>query len=98
MQVDRYLRSGKYLKAADVLDTGTAVQVDGTEEAHFPDGDKLVLVTNHGRLVLNKTNLRALVDALGRDSSEWVGHNVTLHREKVNYAGRMVDGIRVRCA
>ncbi len=97
MQVDRYLM-GKYLKAADVLETGTAAQVDGTEEATFPDGTKLVLVTSYGKLVLNKSNLRTLADAFGRDSRAWIGHNVTMHREKVNYAGRMVDGIRVRCA
>lgn len=98
MDVSKYLKSGKYLKAADVSDTGTGAQVEGTEEANFPDGTKVVLMTNYGKLVLNKTNLRALTDAYGRDTRAWIGHNVTMLRTQVEYAGRLVEGIRVRCA
>ena len=47
-------------------------------------------------LVANKTNCMVLAAAFGPETDAWVGKSVVLGLEKVNFAGRMVDGIRVR--
>lgn len=46
-------------------------------------------------LVLNKTNALMLADAYGKNTDAWSGQPLELYVTRVNYQGRMVDGIRV---
>lgn len=46
-------------------------------------------------LVLNKTNASYLAAAISDETDDWPGHEVVLYAAKVNYQGKMVDGIRI---
>jgi len=101
MDVSKFLR-GEHLTAADVDDGGTLVRIENVTTATFDSTEggkveKVVIVTDRGSVVLNKTNLAAIADAYGRDANDWLGQPVKLVREKVNFSGRMVDAIRVKC-
>jgi len=102
MDVSKFLQ-GDHLTAADVDPMGSLCKVEGVSTATFDSTEggkveKVVLVTNRGKVVLNKTNLTVIADAYGRNAQDWVGQPVKLFREKVNFAGRMVDAIRIKCA
>ena len=47
-------------------------------------------------LVLNKTNATTLAGGLGHETDAWAGKKITLYRAMVEYAGKMMPGIRVR--
>jgi hypothetical protein len=44
--------------------------------------------------VLNRTNFETLCDAFG-DSDEWCGHKVKIYAARTQYAGKLIDGLRV---
>ena len=47
-------------------------------------------------LVLNKTNAIAIAHVYGPECKDWLGKQIILYSTKVDYAGQMVDAIRVR--
>jgi hypothetical protein len=47
-------------------------------------------------LVLNKTNAATIKDALGADPANWVGAVVELVVESVTFAGKPVNGLRLK--
>ena len=47
-------------------------------------------------MVLNKTNARTIGDIYGDDTDEWRERIVEVFAMKVEFNGRMVDGLRVR--
>ena len=47
------------------------------------------------RLVLNKTNATLIGSIHGDDTDDWLGKDIKLYACKVNFAGQMVDAIRV---
>ena len=92
---------GSFLKAADLQGKMVRVIIEdvqmellkgdhGEEEKwviKFRDKDK--------RLVLNKTNANMIASIHGDDTDNWIGKDVKLYACKVNFAGQMVDAIRV---
>lgn len=49
------------------------------------------------RLLLNKTNINALLALFGNDSNKWEGKKVTLYLDSVKmFDGKYVDGVRVK--
>ena len=48
------------------------------------------------KLVLNKTNMSALVAALGNDMHRWVGAKVVLYPAMVQFKDKMVQAVRLR--
>ena len=47
-------------------------------------------------LLLNKTNAMTIADALGENTDYWVQKPIILYPTKVDFAGKMVDAIRIR--
>ena len=45
--------------------------------------------------ILNKTNTKSLVKALGSESDQWVGKRVRVRLEKIDMRGERVDCLRV---
>jgi len=88
---------GRYLASADIPAGGTIVTMIGGDQATFEDGDRAVLRTDLGDLVLNKTNLRAVEEITGQltDSDAWNGFQCILRVERVAFSGRMVPAIRI---
>lgn len=47
-------------------------------------------------LVCNKTNLRAIAYAYGKEMDDWIGKEITLFPTMVPFGDKMVEAIRVR--
>ena len=91
----------KYLKAADIQgqpvltidsiamdDVGTEGQTDIKPIVSFRETEQM--------LILNVTNGNAIIAATGQqDTDGWVGHQIQLRVEKVEFRGKYVDAIRI---
>lgn len=89
---------GDYLKADDLQGQSRHLTIASWSVKEFDDGkSKVVLSFSKGQktLVLNSTNANSLGGAYGYDTDGWVGKTIELRPERVNFAGRMVDAIRV---
>tara|TARA_R100000808_G_scaffold21732_1_gene46997 strand:+ start:870 stop:1268 length:399 start_codon:yes stop_codon:yes gene_type:complete len=90
-----------YLGAKDLKGeiTVTISGVD-TEQVRGDNGleDKWVVSFHSAnkKLILNVTNTNILIDALGYESNDWIGQQVVLFTQMVQYNGRSVPGLRVR--
>lgn len=87
-----------YLKAADLQGRAVLVTIADCRMEHLDDESKpMLLFVGKGRgLILNKTNAGILVNALGDETDAWRGRVVELYPDRVMFAGRMVDAIRLR--
>ena len=95
MDVSHYLQ-GAFLKASD-LDSGDIVTtISGVREAQIGDDTKLVLVTEKGDLVLNKTNLGVIVEAYGSNTDGWMDRRIKMTAETTHFQGKRVPCIRVK--
>lgn len=47
-------------------------------------------------MVLNRTNLKRIVEIHGAETDDWVGKKITLYPSETEFGGRTVDCIRVR--
>jgi len=85
----------QYLKVEDLRISGPVqATIEAVEDGPF---DKPVAVLSDGSSVqLNITNTRTLIKAWGRDSAAWVGREVKLSIEQVDYKGEPTDSIVVR--
>jgi hypothetical protein len=48
-----------------------------------------------GRLALNKTNAETIMGIYGDDTDNWLGQEITLAVESVDFKGKKVPGVRV---
>ena len=46
-------------------------------------------------LVLNKTNMSRLVESLGNETDNWIGHSVTIKAVMVEFQGERMLGLRI---
>ena len=94
-----YSSESSWLKA-EHLPAGKEIPVtiSETEVTELDNKKKLVLkfVGKEKGLVLNKTNAMTIEHVYGPESMSWIGKNILLFTTKVDYAGQMVDAIRVR--
>ena len=99
------------LRGADVKKMGPLLKASivSSEMFTFPSGDtarKLTISYKNGgtsytkNFTLNKTNVKTLVDAYGKDTDEWVGESITLTTSEKNNpeTGDVVDSIVVIAA
>lgn len=96
---ETYKSDSTYLKAQD-LPPGAEVKVivNGAEMVELDNKQKISL-SFQGKektLVLNVTNAAAISHVYGDDTDGWMGKEIILFSTKVDYAGQMVDAIRVR--
>ena len=90
--------SGDYLKAADLNGAEPTVVIAGVEVKQFDDGNKL-LITFQGKkkgLVANKTNANRIAMLYGDDTDEWVGREIVLYTDLVDFQGKPTEAIRIR--
>jgi len=105
MKATNFVKSGNFIKKEDLQHIGerhfTIHEVDVAEfgdPRKGPVEKRLQLVLDDGaRFTLNTTNTRVLIKRFGDDTADWIGGAIVLaHDEYIQYAGRMVGGIRVR--
>jgi hypothetical protein len=108
VKVDDVFGSSNYLKAAD-LDGGEetltikAYSIKEYDEVDRKTGEtyksKKAVFEFEGTdklLVCNKTNRNAIQYAYGDEMDDWVGKEITLFPQMVDFAGKQVEAIRVR--
>jgi hypothetical protein len=93
----------KYLSAADLGDRKIKVRIARIkkEELRQDNGSsrsKFVIFFDNldNGLVVNATNKNLLVASLGRNPQGWIGAQVGLFAEEVQFSGRTVRGLRLR--
>lgn len=90
--------SGEYLTAADLQGAEPSVVIASVELKEFDDGNKFLL-TFQGKkkgLVANKTNSKRIAALYGDDTDEWIGREIVLYSDMVDFQGKSVEAIRVR--
>lgn len=93
---------GQYLSAKDLGNGIESKKVKAVEDIEYPAESgtiRHVLRFDAGKsLMLNKTNMRILIDSVGKDGfdpNKLVGKTVFLMKQKVAFQGELVDGIRI---
>ena len=93
----------QFLSAKDLGSGLDERVVSSVEDIEFPpESGTIRHVLKFGddekSMVLNKTNMRILIDALGRDEfppEKLKGKKVFLMKQKVSFQGELVDGVRI---
>ena len=91
---------GDTLKAADLQGTEPVVVIATVEMKKFDNGNKLVLSFQGKKktLVVNKTNAGRIAYAHGTNTDNWVGKEIQLYTDFVDFQGKLTEAIRVRPA
>lgn len=97
------------ITAEELGETGTETEaiIKAAETVIFDEKPKVMLSVNIPkmedsedgpirRLGLNKTNLITMLGLFGPDTDAWVGKEIALHVEDVNFKGDMVAAIRIQ--
>ncbi len=90
--------SGDTLKAADLQGREIPVIVSSVEMKKFDNGNKLVLKFEgkNKTLVCNKTNAKRIASMYGGDTDKWIGKEIVLYTDQVEFQGDLVDAIRIK--
>lgn len=88
----------KYLKSTDLRGDVAKVKIRDVMVEEIGTDRKMVMyfAGKEKGMVLNKTNAVTIGDAYGQDTDDWIGQPIELFSMKVEFNGRMVDGLRVR--
>lgn len=89
---------GDTLKAADLNGNEPTVVIANVEMKKFDNGNKLVIHFEGKKktLVCNKTNAKRIAHAYGSNTEDWIGQEITLFTDLVDFQGNTVEAIRVR--
>jgi hypothetical protein len=89
---------GDSLKAADLQGREFNLVIASVEAKKFDNGNKLVIRFANAKksLVANKTNSRRIALMYGENTDFWVGKQITLGVDFVDYQGQTVQAIRVK--
>lgn len=88
----------KYIKAADLQGREPTVTIARAEIDTIGEDRKLVLYFR-GKdkgLVTNRTNADRIAHLYGSNTDAWVGRDIVLFCDMVNFQGKVVEAIRVR--
>jgi hypothetical protein len=90
--------SGDSLKAADLQGREIPVTIANVAMKKFDNGNKLVLHFEGKKktLVCNKTNAKRISSMYGTNTDLWIGNEITLYTDQVEFQGDLVDAIRVK--
>ena len=88
----------KYLKSGDLQGAAVKVKISNVTSEDIGGDRKLIMHFDNRTkgMVLNKTNARTVADVYGDDTDNWIGAVIEVFAMKVDFQGRMVDGLRVR--
>lgn len=89
---------GDTLKAADLQGHEPTVIIANVEMKKFDNGNKLV-ITFEGKkkaLVCNKTNANRIAHFYGTNTDNWIGKELVLFTDLVDFQGKSVEAIRVK--
>lgn len=98
MNINDQFGSNKFLKSADLQGNVAKVKIQDVQVEKLGEDRKMVMhfFGKEKGMVLNKTNAMTIGDAYGEDTDDWIGKEIEVFSMKVEFQGRMVDGLRVR--
>lgn len=87
-----------YLKSTDLAGQMVKVQISDVKNEEIGTDRKMIMyfVGKQKGMVLNKTNAKTLAEQFGDETDNWIGAQIEVFAMKVDFQGRMVDGLRVR--
>lgn len=88
----------KFIKAADLQGHDVPVVIARAEVEKIGDDTKLVLYFQgmEKGLVTNRTNADRIAHLYGTNTDGWIGREIVLYTDMVNFQNRVVEAIRVR--
>lgn len=91
------LLGGQYLSAENVQQP-LLVTIAGADRVQLDGKTRLTVkfAELQKSLLCNKTNLGTVAQLFGNDTSQWVGRQIVLQAEPVQYQGKVVNGLRVK--
>lgn len=92
MDISQHLR-GTFLKADDIT-APTRTMIVTTRMVNLQGEQRVIMDTDYGSIVMNKTNLTAISGAYGVNTDQWVGRTIELRREQTTFQGRAIACIR----
>lgn len=89
---------GDHLKATDLQGNEPTVVIADVQMKKFDNGNKLVISFEGKKksLVCNKTNANRIAHAFGTNTDNWIGKEITLFTDLVDFQGNTVEAIRIR--
>ena len=99
-----FVSKGNLLKAEMVGKPGTTTEgkILNVSEKEFGDEKRVIITLDIPEfelkgidMVLNKTNLKAMLNAFGSDDHEWLSETVDIHVERVDFNGKQVPALRL---
>lgn len=89
---------GDALKASDLQGHEPTVIIASVESKKFDNGNKLIIKFQGKKkeFVCNKTNANRIAFAYGPNTENWIGREITLYTDLVDFQGTMREAIRVR--
>ncbi len=95
---EAFPNNSKWLSASELQGHEVKVQIAALSVAEFREENKpaLLFVGKQKGLALNRTNARKLAAAFGDEMDSWVGKEIIIYPEVVDFGGKPVDSIRVR--
>jgi len=102
MDANKYAGSSRTLNALKVKENklaGKTLQIIDVREEELGQRRELNLCLYldgiEDVLSLNATNTKILIEAFGKETEQWLRKSIMLGLVKVDYQGRLVDGIQV---
>ena len=88
----------RYIKAADLKGREATVVIARAEIEKLGDDNKLVLYFQNKEkgLVTNRTNADRIAYLYGTNTDSWIGREITLYTDMVNFQGKVTEAIRVK--
>jgi hypothetical protein len=86
--------------ADDFKEEDVEFVIAGWETRKFEKGSKIALSFQgeDRQFIVNLTNSKTISEMYGRDPDKWIGKTITLVAGKTDFAGKLVDCIRVKGA
>lgn len=87
-----------YIKADDLQGRDVLVVISDAKMEKLGDDQKLILYFQHKDkgMVTNKTNANRIAYLYGDDTDGWIGKEIILTSEFVEFQGRTVKGLRIK--
>lgn len=89
---------GDSLKAADLQGREIPVVISEVQMKAFDNGKKLIINFQGKKkaLICNRTNANRIAYLYGTDTDRWIGKEIVLFADLVDFQGRTVEAIRIR--
>lgn len=97
MHIDQAFPSN-YIKASDLQGREVSVVIASAEVEKVGNDRKLVLHFQGKQkgMICNRTNANRIAHSYGNDTDGWVGKEIVLYSDMVDFQGRMVEAVRVK--